>query len=260
MLPDPAGVMPQRPPYFLTRQRKANLVTEYFVMFGLAWWILISASSLIIMFAVRERNGGLASFIAALTLVIWVLVGDLLMQVKQKEFGWGATLAFVAAYILIGIGYMLVAWWRRNAQKSDYYEDFKNTWLSSRGILDGVVPENLKTEWSNAVKAHSLERTKYRWGDEWKRWWTREIITDQGKTQIIDLNMYPSEHKSEISMWITLWPWSAVEFFAFDFLITLTNRIRRSFEGTLLKISRWTFKNTDSDFVPQQLPAPTADR
>lgn len=133
------------------------MIIDFFVYFGLAWWILFTVMSVIIFFSITEddfddlmpRTAILSVLIA---LSIWLFFGNL-RQIVQG-FQWSVLFEDLAAYIAIGCLWGLFKWDRKNAKRRNNYNAWKVSWLKSHGVNaseNSTIPDEFADEWEKYI-------------------------------------------------------------------------------------------------------------
>lgn len=220
---------------------------ELFVSFGMVWWLLVIAASACIIWAIHYSEDSWTGCVwtTMLTILVMFVLGDLVYMGGETAFAWmpgaGKILVFGVLYFVIGSLWSLFKWWKFGRFKFEKYEDFKTEWLMEHGINSKHVPDHLKSEFHEFILKHKSEFTRYiHKYDE-----TAKCTTS---VKIVDPRIYPREHKSLISLWITWWPWSAFWYFTADFIQSISRRITRSLIKIMDQITAMTFKGIEADW------------
>lgn len=190
------------------------MFVEFFVFFGLWWWILFSAFVIANIFFLENDNGKGATFIFAAFLAIMFFFGDWNpFPAMMADPLWAVQL--VLGYFVGGAVWAVAKWYFYGLNLRDEYRLVKEQFFSREGIVGDKIPQDLVGRWENTIFSN------------------------------FPMGVPPKakENKASILMWMTHWP--------FSFVWTILNDpIRRIFMfvysrivGLMQKISDRIFKN-----------------
>lgn len=189
----------------------------FFGTFG--FWIFMAVLVGILLYAMEEENGKLATCSVLATLVLLQLFGDI------KAFTWLSdhplqVLKYVGLYYLSGTAWSAVKWFLFVRERRERYDERRERFLKSKRVSDGVMPENLKHDWKELVEDNDL-----------------------GKPEAM-------QNKSRILMWMTHWPWSLVWTLLDDVVKRIFRELYNAMQRVYRGISDWAYRGTEKD-LPQ---------
>ena len=194
---------------------------EFFVFWGVWWWVLIGAVVIADVWFLEYDNGTGATFSLVAFALLMFFFGS------WNPFPWIAanplwTIGTFVGYFAAGGVWSIVKWYFHCLNVRDRYNEIKEAFFEEHNITSGKISSQLKKEWEQRLRHRGF----------------------------LDVTIAPRavKHKSKILMWMTHWPFSA-------FWTLLNDPIRRIFmaiyahlTGTLQKISNSVFANTEVEF------------
>ncbi len=209
-----------------------------FVPFTLLWWVWIGIASIYVIYALeRERYWGMGALFLATFAAMWVFGGvNVLAWIVANP--WMA-LAIFGGYFLIGAVFSLIKWVLFVTGRRHDYEDLKVAWLRSIDQGGTAIPANMRGDWEK----HLLDTTEHDGRYDRKKWWVQ--LGRKKKVRIVPIAW---EHKSRITAWITVWPWSAFWTIFDDIIIRIGEAIQTALAKVMDAIARKAFSGTDEDF------------
>ncbi len=190
------------------------MFVEFFVFFGLWWWILFGLFVMVDIFFLENDNGTAATitFLGFLTTIF--LFGDWNpFPAMMADPLW--TVKLILGYFVGGAVWAVVKWYFHSLNVRDKYREVKKRFFSTEGIVGDKIPQDLVNKWENTLESN------------------------------FPRGVPPAamDYKASILMWMTHWP--------FGFVWTVLNDpIRRIFmfvysriAGLMQKISDRIFKN-----------------
>jgi len=194
---------------------------EFFVLWGVWWWILFAAVIVADVWFLEYDNGTGATFSLVAFALLMFFFGD------WNPFPWIAanplwTIGTIFGYFAAGGLWSTVKWYFHCLNVRDRYNEIKDSFFEEHKITGDKIPGQLKSAWKD----------KLRYGE-----FSQGSIAPRA-----------TKHKAKILMWMTHWPFSA-------FWTLLNDPIRRIFMSiyahltrTLQKISNRVFANTEVEF------------
>lgn len=227
-----------------------------FTMFHPLWWILVILASVIIVYALDDDRGALASTTAIITFVALALFSDMpiLHWIVSNPLN---LLIYIGLYLVGGGLWGLIKWYLFAANRRDRYEDMKREWLKDKSVVGTEIPESLKDEWKKFLLG------QHEWSEDTGEWVETEEPqrknesdydyrnrTYNSRKPVRRLKLIPVawEHKALILTWMTYWPWSFLWTVTNDFIRKAFKRIQRALSDLMDRIARFVFRDTAKDF------------
>jgi len=229
-----------------------------FVAFSWPWYALLGGWSLAMLYSLYDdatsecelRIWPSAALTAGLVAAL-VALGDFRPWELSLDSLWSLA-AIAGAYLAIGSAWAGFFWFvpflnRRKAE----YEKVRDAWLESKSLPPGVVPEANRESLRNFLVDLSVYRSvgpneyPYRGALNGK---------NPNGSRIYDVKLWPSwkDNKARVASWLLWWPWSAISFFAWDFLREIFNAAFASVSQWMDGLSRRRFAQFDGDIKPSE--------
>lgn len=190
------------------------MLVEFFVFWGLWWWILLG-TFVIAEIIFLENDNGFGATVSLLTFGAAILfLGDWnpfpLMMVDPL---WA--IEMVGAYFLGGAIWAVAKWYFHGLNVRDEYRNIKERFFNSEGIVGDKIPQKLVNKWENIVNS------KFPYG-----------VPPKARDNL-----------ATIMMWMTHWPFSFVWTILNDPIRRIFMFIYARLAGLMQKISDAIFKN-----------------
>jgi hypothetical protein len=232
----------------------ANILPTVFVFMSVWWFILIGVVSLVVLWVLswelledESRQGhpyAVTTAILGVTFLLWLTLGDAHSTLRYffHEQSFGQIALTFGKYIALGCVWMCFRWWRKNKLRLDRLQDKQAAWLKDRGVTTGMT-EALKPDWKKYVLSGDAgsEFVARRPGYGYK------AGDSEAEKNQLRLVLDWRDYKSSLTAWLFYWPWSMLQYFLFDFLTAIGNRIIRSFGFILNWISAQVFRRAVQD-------------
>ncbi len=154
---------------------------EFFVLFGMWWWILFALFIMADIFFLEHDNGfGATSIVIAFLVTIFffgdwnpfpLMMADPLLAVE-----------LVLGYFIFGAVWAVVKWYFHGLNERDEYRVIKQRFFSNEGIAGDKIPQDLISKWENLVERRFSKGVPPDW----------------------------MQSKATMTMWMSHWPFSLV--------------------------------------------------
>lgn len=197
------------------------LVTMFAI--GTLWfWVLLFVAFVIVTIEVESDNGFWATVTLAFTAAL-LNFGFKVPIINSIHLHPGKFLMWVVIYVLVGAGWSLVKWILFVHKKRNIYEEYKATFLEEHKATE-LTPEL------------ALElRTKLNQTKSWSE------VSQETPSAV--------QNKSNITRWMTYWPFSMVGFALNDVVRKIFNHIygylRKTYEKIAIKMFRGVQEDVD---------------
>lgn len=197
------------------------------------FWVLLAVASCLLVGFLEFTNSVWATFTLFVTLVLLYWAGNFtFLWISEHPYLFAL---YIAGYLVVGAGWAIFKWWRYVVNLVEKYNDHKIHFLKSRGIKGTVIPDELKADWARQTN------------DRYDRYMSSPIKV--GSHGIVPPD--PNDHKEEIYLWITFWPWSVLWFVLDEPVRKTVRAIYRGIRNSLVRISEHAFRGTKADFVTE---------
>lgn len=185
---------------------------EFFVLFGMWWWILVGLFVMADIYFLERDNGFAAtsSFVAFVVTIFFF--GDWNpFPTMMADPLWALTL--VLGYFAFGAGWALAKWYFHGLNVRDEYRNVKARFFKQNGIAGDKIPQKLVAQWENTFERNFPRGAPPNW----------------------------MENKASILMWMSHWPFSFV-------WTVLNDPIRRIFMFIYSRLGSLMQRITDRQF------------
>lgn len=179
------------------------MIAEIILLGGALFWSLIVCSTVLFWWGVHNENH-FPAIIIALILAILALFSPFNFYAWAFK-NWGLLLLYVFGYVIAGIIWGFVYWWRTLILKKRELSMYENNWDNSIAKRQGQSFEQYLISY--------------------------DYIPTFGK------------YKKTISVWIAYWPISVLDAFLTDFIINFFKEIVEFFKGIYIRIYENVFKD-----------------
>lgn len=187
--------------------------------FGTIWfWFLAFAMICFLTMLVENEHG----FGATVVFLFSLLALDWIWRVPLISIVWlhpGTTLTLVAVYFVIGTIWSIIKWYLYLHNKLVTYNERKADFLEAHHATE-LTPQ-LASEMKQSMCSS---------------WGPRYPIAPNAR-----------EHKSDLTLWATYWPFSMLGTMLNDFVRKVWEYIYELFQSTYQKISHRVFRNVEAD-------------
>lgn len=196
----------------------------------MGFWVLLALASCLLIGLLEFTKSGWATFTLFATLVILYWAGNFTFHwIGEHPYLFAL---YILGYLVTGAGWAIFKWWRFVVNLVEKYNDRKSKFLKERRIREVVIPDEFKAEWARHVRDFYDRYQPY----------TVQVLNDG----IVPPD--PNNHKEEIYLWITFWPWSMLWFVLDEPVRKTVRAIYRSIRNSLVRISEHAFQSTKADF------------
>lgn len=205
---------------------------DIIVLGGLIFWIL-TAIFLIVFFASMHKEKGIIATISLFSYFFLLAVFgsfDMTGFIIRNPI---MLAIFTVSYFLCGTIWAFFRWNIFAGDILNKYNDHKKEWLEKKGINGHVVPDDMKKEWTQAVKSYATKIKQQHFSD--------------GKSAIDAIKPRVRENKGRIMLWLSYWPFSFCHYLFADVLSDIWNWIYRMIGNSLQSISDRKFRGIDSE-------------
>jgi len=209
-----------------------------FVLFtfgSLPFWLLLAVASAVIVYGLESEEFGLpvGTFIA--TIVLLCIGGDLISVLPATINYPKLLIGSIIGYVLAGVTFGIVKWVFHSLSIKHDYEETKREWLSVRNISGNIVPDELKTKFSDFLR-NGLR-------------WNKMKLIDGKRVTVIHVVPEAWDHKSLIINWMAWWPWC----FFWSIFDDILREVFRCCQVWTHDFMNWTtrlvFRNIENDFL-----------
>lgn len=221
--------------------------------FGTIWfWALVLAASIVILAAIENEKGLLATVALVGAVVAFYIWGD------RDVFGWikhhpFKTAGWAGAYFAAGTFWFITKWWRFvRANRHRYDEAFALFKVDFQ--KDEYSPHGLRSR-DHHGREIELKEFKRRKASEpdvvFKEEWGANI--GDGTYKGVDFEFKPKykDHKGQIFLWACYWPWSMFWTVLNDPLKKVWDGIIYAVRGLLDRISASSFRDVE-EYDPEK--------
>lgn len=238
------------------------------ILVGSFWfWFILAVEFCVVLWCLEFERFGWAT----LTLIATVLGLHLLGNANVFSWIWGHPWQFaglIGCYFVAGTIWGIVKWWFFVRDVRDRYEDEKKIWCSVKRLKQDVESlrsrlEKVKKADADSEYASKLQRevTAYEQAvksgggltDALKPFWKAHVDEytwyDHLDRRVHLTKPEPSEYKSRILGWMSLWPCSFIWTMLNDPIKRLFKEIYRCVSRLLVAISNSAWRRQEDDFV-----------
>ncbi len=189
------------------------MVAAFITFGGILFWLLTAIAIIIsIVFMSNQRTGkAIFALFVYLALIVLFTNADLFGWIKTN---WEMCLYGAAAYLAVGVVYMLVRWQIFSSKVAGFYERIRDAFL-----LVEKDPNVLQTPDGKERLARRVEN---------------DINMRSLNAQV---PLLVRRNKARLSTWVAFWPISAAEYLLGDLLVDMVNGIVRTFSGMMQRMS-----------------------
>lgn len=176
------------------------MLLSFFVVGGLWFWVLTGILFISVLICDGKDEAGWAwGFILGYLVLIHVL-GDANIFKLASVHPW-TVFSVILGYMTAGVLWSIPKWYMFVQRIKDNVVSLKRSFLKDEeATLATPIPEEAMDSWHNTYSKHQLDIFPY---------------SPTGR----DFPPRPSQHKSRITSWMSLWPISIINTFFFDFMV-----------------------------------------
>lgn len=190
------------------------MFVEFFVFFGLWWWILFGTFVIADIFFLENDNGSGATFVFGAFLAVMFFFGDWNpFPAMMADPLW--TIQLVLGYFVGGTIWSVIKWYFHGLNLRDEYRLVKERFFSREGITGDKIPQALISKWEGTIFSNFPKGVPPK----------------------------AMDNKASIMMWMTHWPFSLVWTILNDPIRRIFMFVYSRLAGLMQKISDRIFAN-----------------
>lgn len=189
--------------------------------FGTFWfWSLLIVANIVLLFTIEYHRSFLATFTTAIFLAILHFWGGISVFSYLLQHPMQALVCFIG-YFVTGSLWAIAKWWFHITSERRRYNERKQEFCERNGLAyENPIPAGHREKWLVEVNRHGSS---------------------------IEMVPKAHNHKAEIYLWITWWPWSMVWTLINDPVRRLCRFIYFKLAGTFNEMSKRVFTGTEND-------------
>jgi hypothetical protein len=210
---------------------------------GMVFWLLVGIAVLVELLLVSRDKVAEAFGVLGVFAVVMALFSSMPI-VGYVTYGWKATLAWVGAYVGIGILWSLVRWVLFALKRKNYFYDRKEAWFDSEKA-EFRLESKIIDSWSPAAKMTFFNFFINSWNDSpfcrGDGYWNEIDVpgnlvrmadspeaVKQTSAKVFDAVVPKArQNKAKISAWVSFWPLSILCYFLEDLVVDAIKAIVR---------------------------------
>lgn len=166
------------------------MLATLFLVGSIPFWILVCVWSVFLWAFIENEKPGWATFTAVLFFGALATMGDFNIVTIFKE-DWVSGLIVVAGYLIAGIIWSFVKWWRYLTRRKETVQELTAEFLKNRQLDSSKrVPEKLNGDWKSYMRHHT------------------PLDFRSARTEDIWVQPRAADNKVTIVTWMGFWPWS----------------------------------------------------
>jgi hypothetical protein len=224
-------------------------MTEVIFAIGTIWfWILFTIASIVILAAIENEKGLLATIALVAAVVAIYVWGDKEVFSWMRQHPW-KTAGGVGGYFAAGTFWFITKWWRfvrMNRHKYDeafalFKTDFqKDDYIPRRAFQRGRGSDEYK-QMLDIFKRQKAGETDVVFKEEW----SSHIGEKNYKGIFFEFKPKYRDHRNQIFLWACYWPWSAFWTLLSDPIKKIWDGIIHLVRGLLERISASSFRDVE---------------